>query len=408
MGASSALIAFVLVGLLVANLRRSRTGRRLIAVRTNERAAASLGVSVFGVKLYAFGVASALAAIAGILLGFTANVVTYGRYNPFQSINSVGHAVIGGLGYVLSMVVSAPNAIGGLGTRVIQDWLGLNQGNWDQLVGRRDPVRDPHRAPARHRRRRRDAHAGRPATLVREAAPRRPTGRNAAHSSKVTRRTGDATDAEGAGPHRSLRRGHRRRRRHLHGANPARSSASSVRTARERPRSSTRSRASSVLQVGRCGWTTSASTAGRRLDDPGGGCDARSSRSSSSRTSASRTTSTRGPTPRTRSSRGSPTCSGRERTRSARPRSRAIREFELEDELGQAAGRAAVRSSPARRHRTRGGVRARRSSCWTSPLPDWTKPRAVSSPSLIRRLAGPTEDGRAPGRARRRPGDVDV
>ena len=127
------LIAFVLVGLLVANLRRSRTGRRLIAVRTNERAAASLGVSVFGVKLYAFGVASALAAIAGILLGFTANLITYARYNPFQSINSVGHAVIGGLGYVLGMIVSAPNAIGGLGTLVIQDWLGLNQGNWDQL-----------------------------------------------------------------------------------------------------------------------------------------------------------------------------------------------------------------------------------------------------------------------------------
>src|SRR5206468_11417689 len=98
-------------------------------------AAASLGVSVFGVKLYAFGVASALAALGGILFGFTANVVTYGRYNAFQSINSVGHAVIGSLGYVLAIVVSAPNAIGGLGTRIIQDWVGLDQGNWDQLLG---------------------------------------------------------------------------------------------------------------------------------------------------------------------------------------------------------------------------------------------------------------------------------
>src|SRR3546814_18365142 len=50
------LIAFVLLALLVANLRRSRTGRRLIAVRTNERAAASLGISVMGVKLYDFAV----------------------------------------------------------------------------------------------------------------------------------------------------------------------------------------------------------------------------------------------------------------------------------------------------------------------------------------------------------------
>ena len=39
------IIGFLLAALVVANLRRSRTGRRLIAVRTNERAAASLGIS---------------------------------------------------------------------------------------------------------------------------------------------------------------------------------------------------------------------------------------------------------------------------------------------------------------------------------------------------------------------------
>ena len=38
----------------------SRTGRRLVAVRTNERAAAALGISVFGAKLYAFGLGAAL------------------------------------------------------------------------------------------------------------------------------------------------------------------------------------------------------------------------------------------------------------------------------------------------------------------------------------------------------------
>ena len=56
---------FVSRRLVVANLRRSRTGRRLIAVRTNERAAASLGISVFGVKLYAFSVAAAIAGWRG-------------------------------------------------------------------------------------------------------------------------------------------------------------------------------------------------------------------------------------------------------------------------------------------------------------------------------------------------------
>jgi ABC-type branched-subunit amino acid transport system ATPase component len=125
--------AFVLAALVVANLRRSRTGRRLIAVRTNERAAASLGISVFGVKLYAFAVASAIAGLAGILYGFKGTVVTYEQYSPLQSIFSVGWAVIGGLGFVIGAVFSAPNAIGGIGTRLIEDVLSL--GDWDALVG---------------------------------------------------------------------------------------------------------------------------------------------------------------------------------------------------------------------------------------------------------------------------------
>ena len=126
------LIAFVGLALMVANLRRSRTGRRLLAVRTNERAAASLGISVFTVKIYAFGVAAAIAAVAGILSGFQSTIITYYSFNVFASINSVGHAVIGGLGFVLAGVLGAANAIGGLGTRVLD---AIDIGKWDELFG---------------------------------------------------------------------------------------------------------------------------------------------------------------------------------------------------------------------------------------------------------------------------------
>src|SRR5262249_55823162 len=57
------LALLVACGLMVANIRRGRSGRRLIAVRTNERAAASLGISVPGAKLYAFGVSAGIAAV---------------------------------------------------------------------------------------------------------------------------------------------------------------------------------------------------------------------------------------------------------------------------------------------------------------------------------------------------------
>jgi sulfate-transporting ATPase len=127
------LVAFVAIGLVVANLRRSRTGRRLIAVRTNERAAASLGISVVGVKLYAFALAAGIAAVAGILTAFQFQNIQYGRFNVFESINAVGFAVIGGLGYVLGAVFAAPNAIGGLGTKLMEDLVDL--GDWAEVAG---------------------------------------------------------------------------------------------------------------------------------------------------------------------------------------------------------------------------------------------------------------------------------
>jgi ABC-type branched-subunit amino acid transport system ATPase component/ABC-type branched-subunit amino acid transport system permease subunit len=132
--ATVSLVCFVLLALLVANLRRSRTGRRLIAVRTNERAAASLGISVFGVKLYAFAVSAGLAAVAGILVGFRGRVIVYTDFNVFASINSLGYAVIGGLGYVVGAVFAAPNAIGGIGSQIIEDWIHLRN-QWDLIIG---------------------------------------------------------------------------------------------------------------------------------------------------------------------------------------------------------------------------------------------------------------------------------
>src|SRR4029453_14921187 len=47
-------IGFTLALWLVINVRRSRMGRRMLAVRGNERAAAALGINVYSTKLWAF------------------------------------------------------------------------------------------------------------------------------------------------------------------------------------------------------------------------------------------------------------------------------------------------------------------------------------------------------------------
>src|SRR5207253_8472996 len=52
--------AFVICALVIANIRRGTSGRQLLAVRSNERAAAISGVPVTGAKLFAFGVSSAI------------------------------------------------------------------------------------------------------------------------------------------------------------------------------------------------------------------------------------------------------------------------------------------------------------------------------------------------------------
>ena len=52
------LVVVVALGTLVASVRRSELGQRMLAVRSNERAAAAVGIDVRGVKLTAFALSS--------------------------------------------------------------------------------------------------------------------------------------------------------------------------------------------------------------------------------------------------------------------------------------------------------------------------------------------------------------
>ena len=114
------LVVLVLVGLLVANLRRGRAGVRLLAVRSNERAAASLGIGVVAAKVYAFGVAAAIAALGGALLSLRQANVQFGQYNVFGSVLLIQYAVVGGLAWVSGAVVAAVGAPGALGALLFE------------------------------------------------------------------------------------------------------------------------------------------------------------------------------------------------------------------------------------------------------------------------------------------------
>ena len=111
-------VIFVLFALMVANLRRGRAGRRLVAVRANERAAASLGISVVHAKLYAFSIGAGLAACGGVLLAFRQPTVVFvPTFTAFQSIFVIVFAVIGGIGFLVGALIGGLNAPSGfLGT----------------------------------------------------------------------------------------------------------------------------------------------------------------------------------------------------------------------------------------------------------------------------------------------------
>jgi len=100
--AGLALTLFVALG-----LRRTRTGRVLIAMRDNEPAAQALGLSLVRVRLTAFAVSGALAAFAGVFYAAHERSVRANGFTPAQSIQIFLMAVIGGLGSVTGVLTGA-------------------------------------------------------------------------------------------------------------------------------------------------------------------------------------------------------------------------------------------------------------------------------------------------------------
>ena len=125
------LIALFLCVIAVCNMRRGRVGRLLVAVRGNERAAATLGINVARAKLYAFSVAAVIATVGGILIVYQAPSVTWtDGWDIFVGITLLSTVVIGGIGYAAGAVAGGFAAAVGIGAYIfsylgfgVQDWI---------------------------------------------------------------------------------------------------------------------------------------------------------------------------------------------------------------------------------------------------------------------------------------------
>ncbi len=124
----------VLLCWLTSRLRASAWGRRMLAVRANERAASAAGVSVKETKLVAFAVSAFVAGLAGALSAYRFGSVTPAYFGVFQSLLFLAFAYMGGISSVTGAVVGGILVTNGLMFTVLQQWFGISQ-NYTQVIG---------------------------------------------------------------------------------------------------------------------------------------------------------------------------------------------------------------------------------------------------------------------------------
>ena len=115
------LVVLTAIAVAVSNLRRSATGRRMLAVRTNERAAASMGVNVPRTKLVAFAIASFIAGIAGCLIAYQQTHLSASSFSAFVSVSFLAIAFLGGITTVAGGLVGGLLFAGGIMTVLLDD-----------------------------------------------------------------------------------------------------------------------------------------------------------------------------------------------------------------------------------------------------------------------------------------------
>ncbi len=124
----------ILLCLLVANLRRTNFGQRMLAVRSNERAAAAIGISVRNVKLAAFGVSSFIAGVAGAMYAYNFGSISANRFSAITALGLIAFAYVGGITMVSGAIIAGLIATEALFPHAWDVWFGLS-GTWALLIG---------------------------------------------------------------------------------------------------------------------------------------------------------------------------------------------------------------------------------------------------------------------------------
>jgi branched-chain amino acid transport system permease protein len=127
------LAATTLIALLVLRVRQSGLGNRLLAVRSNESAAAAAGVSVRGTKFTAYALSSCIAGVGGVAYAYAFTKVTVDSFGVLVALQFVAFAYIGGITMIPGAVFAGLMTTGGVIPHFLDAQLGLSQ-TWILLV----------------------------------------------------------------------------------------------------------------------------------------------------------------------------------------------------------------------------------------------------------------------------------
>ncbi len=122
----------IIMFVLVANVVRAGTGRKMIAVRSNERAAASIGINVSGIKLQTFGLASFLAGLGGALIGYSQGQLSAASFGALIGLSMLATAYVGGIASLSGAFVAG--AISSIGIAFVFVNSELSLGNYYPLL----------------------------------------------------------------------------------------------------------------------------------------------------------------------------------------------------------------------------------------------------------------------------------
>ncbi|MYR08149.1 ABC transporter permease [Gordonia sp. SID5947] len=126
------LLVVAVATLVVMRLMAGSTGRSFLAVRSNERAAASVGINVAATKLLGFALSAFLAGVGGCLIGYSRGQLSAGSFTVMVGLTLLAMTYVGGITSVSGAFIAG--VIGPLGVGYVFLNQTLDLGEYYEII----------------------------------------------------------------------------------------------------------------------------------------------------------------------------------------------------------------------------------------------------------------------------------